>query len=311
MAEYSDAFDRADESIESDDWAALNSNNDVVGGVVEVLAGRAVNGNPTYQAVAFYTATKPTTADQEHAANVVSATAGSNCYVDIGVLGKEAASGWATNPLGVWARLSWLANGARRLSIHRFLPGDSAASQVSMADIVYAGSIENPNYRGRLLDSGALGSEQNVRLVVVEKDWGLLARAYLNSADDDQYCLEARIQGDFLGTGDSAQTNGSWWIGFGPSAGSAGDQAVLAVTGFDYDQSTDKELVQQRSDQPLLGDIRQEVLNKYTNAGGTNRPDPVVDQAISRALDELMMVFGDKLPMRVHCLLYTSDAADE
>jgi hypothetical protein len=298
MTEFVDDFARADEAIETGgDWAALNSNN-ATSNVVAVLDGRMVNNDPTRSAAAFYVTTKPAAASQEMQANITASVQGSNCHVDIGVLGKQAAAGWSSNPLGVWARFAWLANGARRLSIHRFLPGDSAATTVVTTDLVMAGAIESSSHLGALLDAGALGSVQNVRLVVEEQDWGLRARVFLNTNDDDRYALEARLTGDWLGTGDTAQADGSWWIGFGASGGAAGDQAVLAVAGSDYDLSDDKALIEQRDDQPRLSELRQDVLYRYTSAGGTNRPAEVVDAAIRYATIEALLILGDKVETR-------------
>lgn len=298
MATFTDKFDRADGAIETAvsgtvHWAALNAAGNTAN-VVAVLDGRAVNNVPAQEAIAWVISTVPATAAQHVEAMVNAAVQGSNCFVDIGVLGTEDSASWAGTIRGVWARFSWLANGARRITLMRRLPGDAAQSTVATVDLVFAGSIESDNYRGRLRDAGALGTPQLVRLIVEPVDGGLVARVYVNTDDDDAYILRAPLDGDYLGSGDVTQPYGTWWIGIGGAGGTAGDQSVLVFRGEDYDASEDKALASIRIDQPTLAEMRQEVLLRYSGIGTTSRDTRAVDDAIRHACTEAVQRMGDQ-----------------
>lgn len=300
MTSFSDKFNRADASIEADlKWAALDSADDS-SDVILIADGRAISFNVTATTAAFRADTKPTTIAQEATIICGTSAQGTNYYHEVGVLGTEAATGWATNPRGVWARLTWLANGARRLNIYRFLPSDSAAASVAQVDLVYAGSIVAAGYERRLISDGALGSLQEVRIVVDVADYGLRARVFLNSEDDDNPVLEGRIDRDYQTAGVVGEPYGTWWFGFGPSGGgTSGNLYVASAYGFDYDASEDKEVVELRSDQPRLGDVRTRVLNKYTRGGGTNRPAEMVDEAVTDTIEDMLKQFGDSAHFRI------------
>lgn len=298
MVTFTDKFDRADTAIETAvsgtvHWAALNSA-DNTANVVAILDGRAVNNAPAEEAVAWVVSERPETAAQHVEGMVNASVQGADCYVDIGVLGTEDQASWASTVYGVWVRFAWLANGARRVSLMRRLPGDSAVSTVAVVDLVYAGSIESDNFRGRLVEAGALGTPQHVRLIVTVVDGGLMARAYVNTDDNDAYILRAPLDGDYLGSGDATQPYGSWWIGFGAASGSAGDQSVLVFRGEDFDESEDKVLASIRVDQPTLAEIRQEVLIRYSGIGATSRDSRAVDDAIRHAVNDVVHRMGDQ-----------------
>ena len=292
MATFTDEFDRTAGALGSS-WQSLNSNNST--SAVVIANTRAISNDRSYQAVAWYitTAGIPTTAEQEVDARVVSATQGSNCHVDVGVMGTTASSSYSTTPLGVWARLAWLSNGVRRLSIHRFLPGDSASATVRTVDLVLSGSIAADGHEGRLVQDGAVGYEQRLRLVVTATDGGLLARAYVNQGDVDRPTLAAVIDRDLLDTGVADQEFGTIWIGFGPSTGSAGDQAVLAVYGGDFDQSEDHSAQELRVDQPTLGDVLRRVRVRYEGMTSTVLRDDQLRDVVTDTIEDFINLAGD------------------
>lgn len=293
MVSFTDEFDRTDGALGSS-WQSLNSNNST--SAVVVLDTRAVSNDRSYQAVAWRiaTASLPTTGAQEVGGMVVSATQGSNCHVDLGVMGTTAAASYSTTPLGVWARLAWLSNGVRRLSIHRFLPGDSASATLRTLDVVLSGAVPADGYEGRLRENGTVGYPQQLRLVVTAIDNGLLARAYVNEDDDDRPTLSAVIDRDLLDTGVADQEFGAIWMGFGPSTGAAGDQAVLGVFGGDYDASEDHVAQELREDQPTLETLRQRVRRHYESSTNTSLLDEQLDDAITDAVEDLLNLCGDQ-----------------
>lgn len=294
MAEFLDEFVRADEAIETgNNWQALDDTNDS-SNVIRVGNARAVTNVIANATVAWYIATVPTTSSQEVGGHVISATQGSNIYVDLGVMGSPTATWGATNPTGVWARLSWLASGARRLAIHRSLPGDTAGASVRSLDLVTAGSIPADGYEGVLSRNGEVGERQWLRLIVTSVDGGLLARAYLNQGDDDRPTLTATIDRDLLDTGVVDMEFGTWWLGFGDGSAAVGDVAVLGIYGLDYLVDDDHQPQERRSDQPTLAVARERVRRHYESSTNTALLDPVLDDAITDTIEDLINLCGDQ-----------------
>ena len=292
MAEFTDDFDRADEAIESGDWIALDDTDDA-SNVARVSATALISNSTSARVACWYTGSVPTGIPQECEAAVVSSIQGSNCYVDVGVQGLSGDSGFATLTLGLWARLSWLSSGARRVSLMRFLPSDAAEATVEDVDLVSAGGIEVDGYQGALVSAGALGVMQRVRIVVTQDDlYGLRARVFLNSDDDDHAIIDAKVDHDFVGTGDTDQPYGRWWVGFG-DAGSAG-LAIGGVTGSDYTTDEGKVVQAIRSDQPTLGEITALVTRRYTRSHSGYLDVADVRDAIVDTIRDVRNKLGDQ-----------------
>lgn len=292
MVTFTDEFNRTAGALGSS-WQSLNSNNST--SAVVVANTRAISNDLAYQAVAWRIATAsiPTTGEQEVDARIISATQGTNCHVDVGVMGTTAAASYSTVPLGVWARFAWLANGVRRLTIHRFLPGDASSATLRTVDLVLAGSIPADGHEGRLVADGAVGYEQRLRLVVTSTDGGLLARAYVNEADVDRPTLAAVVDRDLLDTGVADQEFGAIWMGFGPSAGTSGDQAVLAIFGGDFDSSEDHAPQEIRVDQPTLGEALRRVRSRYEGLTSTTLRDDTLRDVVTDTIEDLLNLWGD------------------
>lgn len=293
MAEFSDEFARADEAIETGaNWQAVDDTDDT-SNVIRVGNARAVTNVVGNKTIAWYVDTVPTSASQEVEGFVVSGTQGSGIYVDLGVMG-EPATAWSGQPTGVWVRMSWLDNGARRLSILRQLPGDAAEATVRTLDLVTAGSIPLDGYEGVMARAGALGERQWLRLIVTSVSGGLLARAYLNQDDDDRPTLTATIDRDLV-TPVVAVTAiyGAWWFGFGDGSAASGDVALLGIAGGDYDVADDHEPQRIREDQPTLSVARERVRRHYEASTNTALLDPVLNDAITDTVEDLINLCGD------------------
>lgn len=290
MATFTDDFNRDDENLEASGWQALDSSDGTVG-VALVSGTRAIAADRTKTVVAWYTDVVPTGVAQETGAYVTALSEGTNCYVDVGALGTPAAADFATNPRGVWARLSWLANGARRLSIHRFLPGETTSTQINYVDIVLDGSVDADGFEG-LMD-GTLGVRHRLRILVDTDDAGLRARAFVNQDDDDKPALSVFIDRDFPGTGIVAQPYGCWWIGFGPGAATTGDLAVSGIYGDDFAPTTDIETQDLRSDQPTLGEASRETKLRFLGTTQVSADSNVVDQAIRDTIEDIVTAHGE------------------
>lgn len=293
MASFTDRFERADEAIEDSDWIALDAADDA-SNVVRVSASRAVSNSTSQRTIAWHTGTKPTGVPQECNAVVSSSAQGSNHYIDVGVMGKSGASGFSSLAKGVWVRIHYLANGARRLSLYRHLPQDAAEAAVVELDIVAAGSVEVAGYEGQLIDVGATSVPQLVRIVVTATTvGGLRARVFLNTQDDDVPVIDAVIDRDFIGTGDSNQTYGTWWIGFGPSADSA--LAVAGVVGQDYVDDEGKSAIAVREDQPTLLQVVTKVRARYERSARGTLTDAAIHEAVIRGLRRIRDVAGSNM----------------
>lgn len=291
MTSFTQKFSVANADVTTLGFATLDDSGGT-SGVVTVVANRAGCPTGARTAIAWYDTTKPATADQETTAWVTGSVEASGSYVDIGVLGKQAAASFSTVPKGLWARLYYLANGARRLSLYRFLPDDSAAAAIRTIDLVTAGSVEVPRYRGVLTQAGALGALQMVRVSAVATDAGYILRCFLNTESDDAPILEAVVSGDFTGTGDSNQPYGCWWIGFGASGTSHGT-SVAYVGGLDYDASDDNALQDLRADQIPLAEARRRVRERYERGTASAIPDSMIDGAIRDTVEEMIESCGD------------------
>lgn len=291
MVQFSDDFDRANESIEAGSWTALDSADDT-SDVALVSATKLISGSTSQRVVCWRSTDLPTDVPQECDAAITSSGQGTNYYIDVGVMGKAGTSGLSSLPLGLWGRMSWLANGARRVSLMRFLPSDSAQSTVADVDLVLAGSVVAEGYENRLQQDGALSVPQRMRIVVTqETPYGLRARVFVNSDDDDRPVIDRKIDHDFVGTGDSNQTYGHWWVGFGPSTNT--NLAILGVLGSDYTTDDGKEEQDQRQDQPTLGEVRDLVRRRYTMSTRESLDQVDVDTAILDTIRDLRAKIGD------------------
>lgn len=278
MADYSDDFARADEAIEAGSWIALDGADDN-SNVARVSASRMVSNSTSQRVVAWYTGTVPTGVPQENGAAVTSSGQGTNHYIDVGVMGKSGTSGFTSLPLGLWARLTYLANGARRISLLRFLPSDSAEATITDIDLVSAGGIEVAGYEGVLVKSGAVGVLQLVRIVAkASSPHGIRVQVFLNTRDDDRPVIDWLVDRDMQGTGDSNQTYGRWWVGFGPSADSA--LSIAGVLGSDYVDDEGKVEDVLRQDQPTLLEIMTRVRGRYERSARGSLTDAAVQDAV-------------------------------
>ena len=291
MASFSDNFDRSNESVEAGSWTALDGADDT-SAVATISATKLISASLSQRVVCWRSTDLPTDIPQECKAAIVSSAQGSNYYVDVGVMGKADTSGLSTLPLGLWARFEWLASGARRVSLMRFLPSDSAQSTVADVDLVLAGSVVAEGWENRLQQDGALGVPQIMRIVVtVASPYGLRARVFLNNEDEDRPVIDQRISHDFVGTGDAAQEFGHWWVGFGPST--AAGPAILGVIGADYTTDEGKVDQEQRGDQPTLGEVRDLIKRRYQRSTRGALDDVDVDTAIIDTLRDLRAQIGD------------------
>lgn len=309
MTSFSYKFDVANADANTLGFVTLDDGNNTANAVT-VVANRAGCPDGAATAIAWYDTTQPATQDQETQALVTGSVEGSGSYVDVGVLGKSAAASFSTVPRGLWARLYYLANGARRLSLYRFLPDDAASAVVRTVDLVTAGSIEVPRYRGLLTQAGALGAVQLVRVVATRTNAGYLLRCYLNTTSDDQPVLEALVSGDFTGTGDSNQPYGNWWMGFGPS-GLAHGTSCAWLAGLDSDSSDDHAAQEVRADQVTLAEARRRVRSRYERGSASALSDQLIDDALRDAVEGLIEACGDAVPFlsREATVTLTPDAS--
>ena len=292
MASFSTKFNVADQGIEDGAaWTALDSTG-VTDDAVTIVKNRAGCPQNARSAVAWYDTTKPATADQECGAMISASVQGSSAYVDVGVLGKAVSSSLSTAKLGLWARFSWLANGARRIAIHRFMPDDSASSTVAQANLVLAGGVESDAFVGVLDQAGALNVPQLLRVVAVANNTGYRVRVFLNNSGDERPVLEAQVDGDFTGTSDATQPYGKWWIGFGPNGSASHGTTVAYVYGLDYSSATDHARQELRPDQVSLGVLRAMVKTRYGRGMPTSLSDEVIDDALRNAMDGVISELG-------------------
>lgn len=284
MASFSKKFNVANASIEDDaNWTALDSI-DGTADVITIVGNAAGAASGAHSAVAWYIGAVPASAQQEIGARITGAVEATTSYIDVGLLGQKDTDTLSAIHLGIWARFYYLASGARRLAIYRYLPDDAASAVVMQANLVLAGGVESESYRGLLNDVGSLGTPQLLRLVVTPTDTGYRARAFINSQGDETPVLDAAIDGDFVDTSDPDAAFGRWWIGFGPSGAVHGVEAAF-VYGLDYDASDDHAQQDVRPDQISLAELRDRVRNRYTRGVPTALSDTLVDQSIRDAID--------------------------
>jgi hypothetical protein len=292
MTTFQDKFDRDDIDLDTDGGWTVGDPTDTGGGIIEILDQYATNSLTASAGVAMQGLTVPTVGpEQSVSAWVTSVVEDAEAKIDIGV-GGHLPDDWVNRVLGVWARLSWLPNGERRVSLHHLFRGGTE-KQVREEVLVLSGGVEAAGFEGVLLDSGATREFQRLRLIVVEEDSGLVASVYVNNDDDDHPIFKERIESDWIDPVLAAPTDyGDLWFGFGAVTG-ATNLVVNEFTGGDYAQ-TDRVVVPVRADLVTLAEIRERTKLRITLGGNvSNVLDEQLDRYVNDSFTEILTQLGD------------------
>jgi hypothetical protein len=290
---FQDKFDRDDIDIDADSGWVVGDPTNNNSGIIEILDRYATNSLTGQAGAAMQAVTVPTVGpEQSVSAWVTSNVEHLEAKIDIGVGGNFLAL-WVDRVLGPWARLSWLPNGERRVSLHHLFRGGTE-EQVREEVLILSGGAEAAGFEGVLLGSGALREFQRLRLIVVEEDSGLVASVYVNNDDDDHPIFKERIESDWIDPVAAAPTDyGDLWFGFG--AVEPGTSLLVSeFTGGDYAQ-TDRVVAPVRADLVTLADLRERTKLRITLGGNvSNVLDEQLDRYINDSFTSILVELGDK-----------------
>jgi hypothetical protein len=287
MTSFQDKFGRADGDLDEDNGWNVIAATDVEAGQLEIK-NRHVTNTTVNAPAAFQETEAPTTNEQEVSAWITSTAQGTNNYIDLIINGAHATA-YGNRSAGVKARLHWDADSARTLSI--FQEDAAAASYTTYTaatlSLVAAGGTVGTDYHGQLIEDGALGTLQHVRMIVREKDYGLEAAVYVNQGDDDAPTLVAQLRTDLVA---AVGTAGHW--GFELGAAVAETLIVAEFQGKDYAPGIAVDSVL-KTNHPSLLELREAVKLKFSRGGDTDLEDHYVDEIIAEEVEALVLELGD------------------
>lgn len=202
---------------------------------------------------------------------------------------------------GVSLIFQWLPDGVRRIALRYDTapstdqpvgPGVLDATELASVELTRSGGLAVPGYEANLLEGGALGVLQKIRLVVVDDNYGMLAKGYINSDDNDRPTIVARIKTDFIRFGGAPGTRGQCGIGFGKSL-NAYDVQIANFAFREYAEANrDTIEIDQRQDQVTFGQLQERVRTRFRASKG-NVDDALIEQAILDSTEEIMNFAGD------------------
>ncbi len=297
MAEYSDQFEYDTQAAIETAWAIIE-NTVGTGTGVTVLDGSAplyfAANETTNAARAVCSDTVPTTNEQHARIYFASNEEGSGIYGEVGVFADRVPETFATDQLGVYARLTYEADGVRTLSIRERWVGLSD-NEIATVTLVTSGGIEATGYEGVLGSTkGATdGTDHEIRIIATRDERGVRCRAYVNQKDDSRPTLEGWSRHDFITSEIGEADYGAWWFGFGTGT-AAIQQAVTFFAGEDYDVSA--ELVEQevREDQVTLSQLREMVRDRTETQNNRTFTDQKIDRALRAEVEHTLNALGSK-----------------
>lgn len=318
MVKFVDHFDRANADIASgaNGWNARNSA-DTLTGLVEIFNEYATNTGTTDCVIAQTNTAGnvPTTDAQEVRGSVTSTAQGTNQRIDLGLgmNGDPKTDAWATLEFGIAVRLEYLASGERKLSILEQMGTATSATTLASLTMVASGGVEQTGYLGHLLDRGALGVPQEIRLVVNPRPEGLRVRAYVNSEDDDAPTLQAVARSNWTAPA-NALAFGYQYARFMGAQG-AKTLALLEFVGRDWSHDSRADLGERSnddarfSDWPTLGEVRRRVAIKLERSLNTSIAADILNLEIGYAYDEILNTVGDQawFRRRIETVTLTTD----
>ncbi len=310
MATWQDKFDRANSDlVGSYGWEAINSST-VGTGVLQVKQQYCTHTNGGPGGYGFLSDTSdgnaavlPASASQEVSAWIGCTREGSTSKVEIGINGNYNAT-YASIGLGVFARFEWKANNERVLSIYHRLGNTLSSGETSDTELATLTLVDNAgtvqeNWKGFLVDNGAVNALQNMRLVVSAEDQGIAVRAYLNNTDDENPTLEAYLRSDLVIVDSSNFPYGQWWIYVGGDSSNNDVTYIAEISAQDYilggrSTTADRKESTIRGDHPTLRELRERVIKRFSGSSETDLSDFEVDELVRDEVEHLLNVLGDQ-----------------
>lgn len=291
MVSFSDSFARTDQDLHANNgWQVATDPGGGASDSIELFSSYATNSSTLGAGTAFQQDTVPTQVDQSVAAWVTALAEDAASIIKIGVGGKYDAT-YASRTERIWLQIEWLAAGERvvRLKWNEGASTKTLASLTMVAD----GSDVQTGYAGKMLDDGALGTLQHVRLIVTAVDAGLLVRGYVNQPDDQSPTIQGVIRSDWIDlTPDSdVGVYGAWWF----AVAQHGTARSLLITDFEAQDYTvtERQSTVQRSDAPTRAEIERRVRQLIEGSLRTSLDEQVLHDLVNDAIAEVDTALGE------------------
>lgn len=294
MTTFQDKFDRAHalELNNSNGWFTIGDD-DQTTGVIHHYAGTAANEDGAESAAAFQTGTLPTTGEQEISAWMTATVEHPSSTISIGIgglLGNTPA--WADIHHGVYAQMDWESGGQRTIKLKQEIRDglDETASLVETVtlatlELVADGGTPATGIRGGMLEDGAVGILQHVRLIVRATEYGLQVCGYVNNSDDDRPTVQALLRSDL--DSPTGTSFGQWWFQFGAN-GEANSQQIAEFSGRDYTLvGVGERAVLKREDHATIHDLTERVKRKLSG-GSVELTDFELREYIADTIENVM-----------------------